>query len=924
MSRGLTLRVTNTSSSNVSFTDILESVPLSPGGVAEYLYTEDTQKSFEYGSLNTALLKGTVTAAFVSGSVLSLTPIGSTLRGSTPTGDGQRGLVPQPLVTNRGSYLKGDGTWSILDAATLGAIPESKLTTKGDLLVRGPTTSQRLPLGSQGRVFRVGATGLPEWHVTAWSDTVDNKPFPSLEYLGKYYWNTSGAPGFEPSVCLYNGAAYIWEDLHTSTYKLPFYVVGDPSSGPGTGSILSSPQFATIAAAVAQYIVDGHTSATIHLLEGNYTWTGTLPLGLSLRGPMDPRTCIITGDITILATSGSIVLENLLLMGTLLNGVGVATTSTVILRNVYVFAQTPGSPAVGNFDTGASFILRSVGLSTRDGATAQHAFAGDARCSLDAEHCNFSAPDTHASIYLNVANSSATLVDCSLRGRALTNNTATLNLTNMSVTLNGALNHQIVSSAAGTTLYIHGYLKTINAAADVMVLSGGGTLLADSGVFLGGIQTASLQPPTNSGVLVWVTDGANVNGVLGAGSGVLATWNSGTAAWEPFGGPFAITGQTLGDLLTFDGTDWNRLAPSGAGQVLTDNGVGVAPTFSAPALPQDLSIAAQTTGDLLYFNGVNWVRLPAGALGEVLTGQGVGVAPLWAVSSGGVTVGTYAARPAPGAAGGLAGNFYLVADPGNVRNSVLYESNGTDWRPVRYNRRPVYPSVGKLHWHFTEANGAVTVVNTGTLVGNDLTVAVPNRLGEPSQWDGETGLAQVGANAQKAYGALGQVGTVASTLIVWFTPYTLQGWSAIVSKAYSNGAWISPFAALSIYMTNANSGSIEFGVAYGGGLRLTVTALVPMSQRNELTMLALVWNGATGTIDGYVNGVFAITGTVGGPQTIDYGVDPGPWGVSGHGVAADAAELAPGKYQDVWADDVILSAAQIAEVYQRGVGAWGG
>lgn len=48
------------------------------------------------------------------------------------------------------------------------------------------------------------------------------------------------------------------------------------------------------------------------------------------------------------------------------------------------------------------------------------------------------------------------------------------------------------------------------------------------------------------------------------------------------------------------------------------------------------------TGDLLYWNGSNWIRLPAVAAGQLLTSQGVGVAPSYATQTS--LLATFAAK----------------------------------------------------------------------------------------------------------------------------------------------------------------------------------------------------------------------------------------------------------------------------------------
>jgi len=86
-----------------------------------------------------------------------------------------------------------------------------------------------------------------------------------------------------------------------------------------------------------------------------------------------------------------------------------------------------------------------------------------------------------------------------------------------------------------------------------------------------------------------------------------------------------IANQVQGDILYFNGTDWVRLAPGTAGQVLKTQGPAANPIYGQPV---DLAISSQAIGDILYFNGTNWVRLAAGAAGRLLQANGA-AAPTW-------------------------------------------------------------------------------------------------------------------------------------------------------------------------------------------------------------------------------------------------------------------------------------------------------
>ena len=92
----------------------------------------------------------------------------------------------------------------------------------------------------------------------------------------------------------------------------------------------------------------------------------------------------------------------------------------------------------------------------------------------------------------------------------------------------------------------------------------------------------------------------------------------------------SITGQTQGDVLYFNGTNWVRLAPGTDGQSLRTGGAAANPSWENVDNATDLSIASQTTVDMLYYNGANWVRLAAPSSSTAaVTGNGASTAPTY-------------------------------------------------------------------------------------------------------------------------------------------------------------------------------------------------------------------------------------------------------------------------------------------------------
>lgn len=345
------------------------------------------------------------------------------------------------------------------------------------------------------------------------------------------------------------------------------------------------------------------------------------------------------------------------------------------------------------------------------------------------------------------------------------------------------------------------------------------------------------------------------------------------------------------------------------------------PTIS-PAYTATLVSASTLTanGDLLTRAAGVPAALPIGSAGNVLTV--VGGAPSWQPASGGVTTGTYAGRPAAATAG--AGAFYYVVDPSHpIYNHALYQSTGTAWRLVTFDRRPVYPTTGKLHWQFDEAQGATSIVNYGSLgATGDLSILGSNKLGAGSQWTqgGTTCLLNGGLDADKAYGASSaQPGTTALTMIAWVVPNSLLGWSGIVIKQISPGAWTFPFATVSMYVRDANNGTVEYRVTYDAGSTLTANSPSPALAVSQLAMLAMTWDGNTLRV--YENGVLTTYNNVGGGAHSLY-YNGGPWAVTSN--PANGLESFSGRVLDVFVDDSIYTAAQILDAYQHGIGIWSG
>ncbi len=76
----------------------------------------------------------------------------------------------------------------------------------------------------------------------------------------------------------------------------------------------------------------------------------------------------------------------------------------------------------------------------------------------------------------------------------------------------------------------------------------------------------------------------------------------------------------------------NNLSIRGLGPRIA-NPVSISGTVSSGGTANSLSITGETHGDLLYFDGSDWVRLPAGEVGQFLQSFGASAAPSWADDS---------------------------------------------------------------------------------------------------------------------------------------------------------------------------------------------------------------------------------------------------------------------------------------------------
>ena len=101
------------------------------------------------------------------------------------------------------------------------------------------------------------------------------------------------------------------------------------------------------------------------------------------------------------------------------------------------------------------------------------------------------------------------------------------------------------------------------------------------------------------------------------------------------GAKIAMGSDAAGDILTYNGTDYIRLAKGTAEQVLKMNSGATAVEWGTDA--GGIAIpGSSVAGDTLYHNGSIYTRLAKGTASQVLTMNSGATAPEWAAAAGGV------------------------------------------------------------------------------------------------------------------------------------------------------------------------------------------------------------------------------------------------------------------------------------------------
>ena len=180
-----------------------------------------------------------------------------------------------------------------------------------------------------------------------------------------------------------------------------------------------------------------------------------------------------------------------------------------------------------------------------------------------------------------------------------------------------------------TASTIHSALSGLNVDdhTQYLLLAGGssrnaltGTLDASGGTLV--LPTATDPAQTQEGSVEWDSNDDHLT--VGTGTARKILMNQGDSAGGDVGGTFptaltvtdlTISGESQGDLLYFNGTNWVRLSPGTDGQQLQTNGAGANPSWENPFVPQyaqSTTLASTSSTGWLTYVTLNTTTLPAG------------------------------------------------------------------------------------------------------------------------------------------------------------------------------------------------------------------------------------------------------------------------------------------------------------------------
>jgi ABC-type uncharacterized transport system auxiliary subunit len=427
----------------------------------------------------------------------------------------------------------------------------------------------------------------------------------------------------------------------------------------------------------------------------------------------------------------------------------------------------------------------------------------------------------------------------------------------------------ITSQAQGSILYYNGsnwvqlspstsgfFLKTQGAGANP-VWAAQSTIATDlsitsqaqgSIVYYNGSNWVQLSPGTDGYFLK--TQGSNANPVWAEVASSEAS-------------DLNISGETRGDILFFNGTNWTRLPAGNSGEYLKTQGSGSDPVWST-ATASNLSITSQSQGDILYYNGSSWVRLAAGTSGHFLKTQGTGANPTWSAQSTTATDlsltsqaqgsiayynGSNWVQLAPGTSGYMLRTNGAGANPtwdvatagdltvsGQVQGSILYFngsnwvqlSPGTDGYVLRSNGSGANPSwMGITRTNVFDLFNAVTSTQTASVAAKTCAIKRYNpswlfSINASSTFVWHVVLETTSAS-NAAYAELNQITgsgsprTVATTAACTTTSATDV--TVTVSTFFANGSVTDGLYSVSIYL--ATDDGTNYATCSGSWIEIT-------------------------------------------------------------------------------------------------------
>ena len=262
-----------------------------------------------------------------------------------------------------------------------------------------------------------------------------------------------------------------------------------------------------------------------------------------------------------------------------------------------------------------------------------------------------------------------------------------------------------------------------------------GTLPAISGANLTGVTAtpadnsitlAKLAPGTDGNLITYDASGDPAHVATGTAGHVLTSGGAGVAPTfaanthipadnSVTGAMIAMGSDAAGDVLTYNGTDYIRLAKGTAAQVLKMNAGATAVEWATDADTIGMAIpGSSVAGDTLYHNGTIYTRLAKGTAAQVLTMNSGATAPEWAAAGGGGGPTVVSATLTNGAS-----SYTFSSLPSGITRMQLWfyevSLSGTDELLVQFG-----DSGGIETSNYTTASGRIMVYNgTSSAISNN-------------------------------------------------------------------------------------------------------------------------------------------------------------------------------------------------------------